>query len=216
MSTVITPVVIVGAGPTGLATAYVLGRLGVRSIVCDQYDGVNPHPRAHVVNTRSMELLRNWGIYDEIIADAIDFNRGINVLWKHTVAGEEFGRLDLADVPEAHLARRLNASPVTIGSCAQDRVQGRLLEAVRSSGMTEVRYRTKVSAVGAHEDHVDVYLEKDGHAETLRAEYVVDAEGAGRAAAPEYRYRRGGYSRIRASDQYVFPRRSVRMDRPGV
>lgn len=178
MSTVITPVVIVGAGPTGLATAYVLGRLGVRSIVCDQYDGVNPHPRAHVVNTRSMELLRNWGIYDEIIADAIDFNRGINVLWKHTVAGEEFGRLDLADVPEAHLARRLNASPVTIGSCAQDRVQGRLLEAVRSSGMTEVRYRTKVSAVGAHEDHVDVYLEKDGHAEMLRAEYVVDAEGA--------------------------------------
>lgn len=178
MSSATAPVIIVGAGPTGLATAFVLGRCGVRTIVCDQYDGINPHPRAHVVNTRSMELLRNWGIYDEIITDAIDFDRGISVLWKHTVAGEEFGRIDLADAPAEHLARRLKASPVTIGSCAQDRVQGRLLEAVRKSGMTDVRYRTKVLAVEDCGDHVAVQVESDGVRETLTADYLVNGEGA--------------------------------------
>ncbi|MEE6169667.1 MULTISPECIES: FAD-dependent monooxygenase [unclassified Mycolicibacterium] len=172
------PVIIIGAGPTGLATAYVLGRYGVRSIVCDQHDGVNPHPRAHVVNTRSMELLRNWGIHDEVMTDAIGFHTGISILWKHTIAGEEFGRIELADAPPEVLARRLDASPVTIGSCAQDRVQERLLAAVRASGMTEVRYRTKVTGIEDRGDEVAVQVESDGNRETLTATYLVNAEGA--------------------------------------
>jgi len=173
-----TSVIIVGAGPAGLATAYVLGRYGIRSIVCDQYDGVNPHPRAHVVNTRSMELLRNWGIHDEVMSDAIGFHSGISILWKHTIAGEEFGRIELADAPAEVLARRINASPVAIGSCAQDRVQTRLLDAVRKSGMTEVRYRTKVMDIEDRGDEVAVQVESDAGRETLTAAYLVNAEGA--------------------------------------
>ncbi|OBJ37515.1 monooxygenase [Mycolicibacterium mucogenicum] len=173
-----TSVIIVGAGPAGLATAYVLGRYGIRSIVCDQYDGVNPHPRAHVVNTRSMELLRNWGIHDEVMSDAIDFDSGISILWKHTIAGEEFGRIELAKGPADLLKRRLAASPVAIGSCAQDRVQTRLLDAVRKSGMTEVRYRTKVTAIEDRGDEVAVQVEGNGGQETLTAAYLVNAEGA--------------------------------------
>ncbi|MEV0342538.1 FAD-dependent monooxygenase [Nocardia sp. NPDC050713] len=172
------PVLIVGAGPVGLATAYVLGRHGVRSVVCDQFDDINPHPRAHVVNTRSMELLRLWGVYDEIIADAVDLNCGLSFVWKHTVAGEEFGRIDLADAPVEHLARRLGASPVTVGSCAQDRVQRRLLEAVYRQGMAEVRYGTRVTAVQDLGDSVDVRVETREGEERFGAGYVVAADGA--------------------------------------
>ncbi|MEV0028408.1 FAD-dependent monooxygenase [Nocardia sp. NPDC050793] len=172
------PVLIVGAGPVGLATAYVLGRHGVRSIVCDQFDDINPHPRAHVVNTRSMELLRLWGIHDEIIEDAVDLNCGLSFVWKHTVAGEEFGRLELAEAPAEQLARRLGSSPVAVGSCAQDRVQRRLLEAVRRQGMAEVRYGARVAAVHDLGDSVDVRIETREGKERFGADYVVAAEGA--------------------------------------
>ena len=172
------PVVIIGAGPTGLAAAYVLGRHGVRTIVCDQHDGINPHPRAHVINTRSMELLRNWGIADHISAEAIHLHDGISILWKHTVAGEEFGRIELAEAPAEHLARRKNASPVAMASCAQDRVQERLLDAVRKSGMAEVRYRTKVLSIEDRGDDVVIVVDADGRRETLTAAYLIDAEGA--------------------------------------
>jgi 2-polyprenyl-6-methoxyphenol hydroxylase-like FAD-dependent oxidoreductase len=172
------PVLIVGAGPVGLATAYVLGKHGVRSTICDQFGGINPHPRAHVVNTRSMELLRSWGIYDAVIEDSVDLNCGLSFVWKHTVAGEEFGRIDLSDALPEHLSRRLGASPVTIASCAQDRVQQRLLDAVRAQGMTTVRYGTKVVEVEDLGDAVHVVVEADGEPERLTARYVVAAEGA--------------------------------------
>ncbi|WP_433566758.1 FAD-dependent monooxygenase [Nocardia sp. CA-151230] len=172
-----TPVVIVGAGPVGLATAYVLGTHGVRSLVCEQFDGINPHPRAHVVNTRSMELLRSWGVADGILDDAVDLNCGLSFVWKHTVAGEEFGRIDLADAPEP-LDRRLSSSSVTIASCAQDRVQQRLLDAVRAQGMASVRFGTRVISVDDLGDAVAVSTETADGSSTLRAGYIVAAEGA--------------------------------------
>jgi len=173
-----TSVVIIGAGPAGLAAAYVLGRHGVRTIVCDQHDGINPHPRAHVINARSMELLRNWGIADHISIEAIHLHDGISIVWKHTIAGEEFGRIELTDAPAEHLARRRNASPVGMASCAQDRVQERLLDAVRKSGMTEVRYRSKVLSIEDRGNDVAIEVDTDGRRETLTAAYLVDAEGA--------------------------------------
>ncbi|MGY1961473.1 FAD-dependent monooxygenase [Nocardia gipuzkoensis] len=172
------PVVIVGAGPVGLATAYVLGMHGVRSVVYEQFDGINPHPRAHVVNTRSMELLRNWGVVDGIVSDAVDLTCGLSFVWKHTVAGEEFGRIDLADSPPEQLSRRFDSSPVTISSCAQDRVQQRLLDAVRDQGVATVRFGARVTEVDDHGDAVTISVETGGGTEQLRADYLVIAEGA--------------------------------------
>jgi 3-(3-hydroxy-phenyl)propionate hydroxylase len=40
------PVVIVGAGPVGVAAATLLGQYGVECLVLDRWDGVYPQPRA--------------------------------------------------------------------------------------------------------------------------------------------------------------------------
>ncbi|MDH6679118.1 2-polyprenyl-6-methoxyphenol hydroxylase-like FAD-dependent oxidoreductase [Rhodococcus sp. LBL1] len=173
-----TPVVVVGGGPIGLATAYVLGLHGVRSTVCEQYEAINPHPRAHVVNTRSMELLRNWGIANEVTRDAVDLRGGPSYIWKHTVAGEEFGRISLAAASEDELTSKPDVSPEAKASCAQDRVQQHLLDAVRAQGMASVRYSTRVVDVQDTGDAVDVVIESEGSTETIRARYVVAADGA--------------------------------------
>ncbi|MFG2627604.1 FAD-dependent monooxygenase [Streptomyces sp. NPDC048473] len=178
MTAIDTPVVIIGAGPVGLATALVLGRHGVRSTVFEQYDGINPHPRAHVVNTRSMELLRTWGIADAVRADAVDLASAGTILWKQTLAGKPLGRIDLVEGPEDQLLRRVNASAEQLTSCAQDRVQQHLLDAVLAQGMATVQYSTTVVEVTDHGDWVDVTVEGVGKRQILRTCYVVAADGA--------------------------------------
>lgn len=51
-------VVVIGAGPVGLATALVLGRLGHDVLVVERRRSVSRLPKAMALSTRSMELLR--------------------------------------------------------------------------------------------------------------------------------------------------------------
>jgi 2-polyprenyl-6-methoxyphenol hydroxylase-like FAD-dependent oxidoreductase len=66
------PVVIVGAGPAGLAAAIALARRGVESLIVDQRHKRSSLPRATTISTRSMELIRAWGLEQEILAGGVD------------------------------------------------------------------------------------------------------------------------------------------------
>lgn len=59
-------VLIVGAGPVGLATAIELGQRGIRCIVIEKNDRVGHAPRAKTTNVRTCEHLRRWGIIDAL------------------------------------------------------------------------------------------------------------------------------------------------------
>jgi 2-polyprenyl-6-methoxyphenol hydroxylase-like FAD-dependent oxidoreductase len=61
-----TDVVIVGAGPVGLAAAIELGLRGVRCIVVERHDRTGYSPRAKTTNVRTREHLRRWGIADAL------------------------------------------------------------------------------------------------------------------------------------------------------
>ena len=61
-----TDVVIVGAGPVGLAAAIELGRRGIRCVVVERNDRVGYSPRAKTTNVRTREHLRRWGIADKL------------------------------------------------------------------------------------------------------------------------------------------------------
>ena len=63
-----TDVVIIGAGPVGLALAIELGTRGVRAVVIEQNDRVGKNPRAKTTNVRTREHLRRWGIADTLKA----------------------------------------------------------------------------------------------------------------------------------------------------
>src|SRR6185503_8464299 len=65
-------VVIVGAGAAGLAAATALGTSGVATLLVEQHPGPSTLPRATVISTRSMELLRAWGLEREILAGGVD------------------------------------------------------------------------------------------------------------------------------------------------
>jgi putative polyketide hydroxylase len=62
------PVVIAGAGPAGLTAAIVLASYGVGSLLVERRADLSPLPRATAISTRTMELVRSWGLEDEVRA----------------------------------------------------------------------------------------------------------------------------------------------------
>src|SRR5271165_2729096 len=65
------PVLIVGAGPTGLNLALSLARRGVPFRLIDQKEGPGEHSRAMVVQARTLEFYRQFGFADEMIDEGI-------------------------------------------------------------------------------------------------------------------------------------------------
>ena len=65
---VITRVLIVGAGPAGLALAIELGHRGVPCLLIERNDRVGHAPRAKTTNVRTREHLRRWGIAEQLRA----------------------------------------------------------------------------------------------------------------------------------------------------
>lgn len=57
-----TPVLIVGGGPVGLYASALLSRFGVPSLLVERFTRGLRHPRAHLINTRTMELLQELGV----------------------------------------------------------------------------------------------------------------------------------------------------------
>ena len=62
-----TPVLIVGAGPTGLVLALSLARRGVPFRLIDAASGPGQHSRAMAVQARTLEFYRQFGFADEMI-----------------------------------------------------------------------------------------------------------------------------------------------------
>ena len=60
-----------GSGPAGLTAAVLLADLGVRAVLFERNPSTTDHPRAHVVNTRTMEIFRQIGIADAVRAAGI-------------------------------------------------------------------------------------------------------------------------------------------------
>ena len=60
------PVVIVGAGPVGLALAAELGRMRIQCLLIDKRDGVLDVPKMSQVSARAMEFCRRWGIAEKV------------------------------------------------------------------------------------------------------------------------------------------------------
>lgn len=59
-------VLVVGAGPVGLAAAIELGHRGIRTCVVEETAELGFNPRAKTTNIRSMELMRRWGIAEAV------------------------------------------------------------------------------------------------------------------------------------------------------
>ncbi|OVZ66437.1 MULTISPECIES: FAD-dependent monooxygenase [unclassified Pigmentiphaga] len=92
MKTVDTSVLIVGAGPVGLALAMELGWRGIDCMVVDQHDGKFLLPRASGISARTMEFCRRWGIVDRVRAAGFPNDFKLDIIFCTSLAGHTLER----------------------------------------------------------------------------------------------------------------------------
>jgi putative polyketide hydroxylase len=170
------PVVIVGAGPAGLVAAVTLARQGIASLLVERNPGLSPLPRATAVSVRTMELLRSWGLEDEVRAGALEI-AAVGAWATETLASPE-GALVPLGLPD--FAEVAAASPTTPAAVPQDHLEPVLLRHLEGLGPTEVRFGAELVALDQDADGVAVVLREaaTGATQTVRAGYVVGADGA--------------------------------------
>lgn len=90
-------VLIVGAGPVGLALAIELGHRGIPCLLIERNDRVGYAPRAKTTNVRTREHLRRWGIADQLrAASPLGMDYPSNVVFCTRLAGPEITRFENA------------------------------------------------------------------------------------------------------------------------
>ncbi|TMR02602.1 FAD-binding protein [Actinomadura soli] len=168
-------VVIAGAGPAGLVMALTLARYGIEVLVAEKRPRVSTLSRALVVSTRSMEILRSWGLADAVRAGAADVvPRG----WVTPALASGEGREFPLGYPTSEEAARV--SPAAPAWVPQDHLEPMLLARLREAASVEVRFGSRLVGVEQDAGGVRAILhdEDGGRARTLRALYVVGADGA--------------------------------------
>jgi 2-polyprenyl-6-methoxyphenol hydroxylase-like FAD-dependent oxidoreductase len=162
-----TTVVIIGAGPVGIALGLCLARNGVRSTIIERREHPSNHPRAHFVNTRTSELFQIWGVLDRVIESS------------YPIDELPFDQL----VPFGGLSRddRSDISPGCITSCAQDRVEDALLNALKQFDLCRIVRSSEFVRVVDNGDNVVVTYQGPDGEQSLSARWCVGADGANSA-----------------------------------
>ncbi|TCW78789.1 hypothetical protein C5O80_31355 [Burkholderia sp. SRS-46] len=171
-------IAIVGAGPAGLATAILLRAKGIETTVFERSDSIAQLPQAHVVNTRTCEILRELGLFEKMEAAASPEDKMLAVTWSSSLAGTRFGHLQLEGNTEQKAFRR-DASPVRTLNMGQNVFCRVLLAHLESMGGA-VHFGHEVLDA-ATEGEAGVLTIRDASGEQSRQvfDYVLACDGAG-------------------------------------
>ncbi|KDN21542.1 3-(3-hydroxyphenyl)propionate hydroxylase [Amycolatopsis rifamycinica] len=163
------PVVIVGAGPTGLTAAALLGRYGVECLVLERWDSVYPRPRAVHLDDEVHRILGRLGLAGEFAAISRPCH-GLRLLDPDLRVLAEFRRSPGAGrhgYPEANMFDQPDLEHLL-------RTHLETIGAVTLRGDTEV--------TGIRQDGTGVRVETTdrgtGERETIHAGYVLGCDGA--------------------------------------
>lgn len=166
-------VIVVGAGPIGLAAALLLEQHGLTGIVVDRREVRSGHPKARGLRLRASELAALWGFDAALreIAMPAEIHRFI---YCETVAGEEIARTGTMASAEA------SWSSVPPYRVPQDRLEDIMEQRVlRARGIELVRGRTATSVEQDADSATVEFTDAAGDRSTLRGRFVLAADGVG-------------------------------------
>lgn len=159
------PVVIVGAGPIGLAMALDVARYGIPVVLLESAVQVSEGSRAIVFTYRSMEILQQVGVADRMVEKLLPWNAG-----KSIYRGEVVFRM------EAPLNDNSRFAPMN--NLQQQYLEEYLVDEVLKNPLTDLRWGSKVVDIPRNDDQVSLLVDTPEGEYQIDAEWVVATDGA--------------------------------------
>ena len=168
------PVLIVGGGPVGLACALLLARFDLPFLLVERHPATSPHPKAMAIMLRTAELLRQWGVIDEMRAAGVPQDWLRQILFAKSLTGDAFGTLEVQGYEPTEV------SPTQGLRCPQTATEALLRRAAEASGRGTLRFNAEMTGFEQDADGVTatVHDRASGRTETVRARYMLAADGA--------------------------------------
>jgi len=165
------PVIVVGAGPVGLATAIDIAQQGVPVVLVDDDCSLSTGSRAICFSKRSLDIFDRLGCGQRMVDKGISWNVG-----KVFLKDELVYSFNLQPEAGHHRPAFINLQ--------QYYVEGFLLERAQQMPNIEIRWKSKVVAIeqcgtpGARDASVTLTVETPDGQYALRGRYVVAADGS--------------------------------------
>ena len=171
-------VVVVGAGPAGLALAIELGSRQIPCLVLERNARTGVAPRAKTTHTRTREHLRRWGIADRLAAAApFGVDHPSNILFVTRLGGPLIARFE----------RGLNCSPERDERYSehgqwipQYKLEGVLKAHVDTLPSVQIQFEQEYVSFEQDAETVRVHIRdlRTGAERVIEADYLVGADGA--------------------------------------
>ena len=159
-------VVIVGAGPIGLAMAIDLAQRGVPSVLLDDNNVVSIGSRAICWSKRTLEIFDRLGVGERMVEKGVTWKVG------RTFHGdEEVYRFDLLPEEGHKMPAFINLQQYYVEEYLVDRCRD-------FPDLIDLRFRNKVVALHPAEDHAAADVETPDGTYRIEADYLIACDGA--------------------------------------
>ncbi|CUH81249.1 FAD-dependent oxidoreductase [Tropicibacter naphthalenivorans] len=163
------PVVIMGGGPIGVATALDLGLQGIPVVVLDDHEGIGQGSRAICFAKRCLEIADRYGAGEAMLDKGVVWNLG-------KVFHDDRKVFEFNLLPEdGHkFPAFINLQQPYFEKFLVDRVR----QAQADGAPIELRGKNRVDSVETHDDHVVLNITTPDGPYTIEADWLIGADGA--------------------------------------
>jgi len=164
------PVVVMGGGPIGVATALDLGLQGIPVVVLDDHEGIGQGSRAICFAKRSLEIADRYGCAAPMLEKGVVWN-----------LGKVFH--DDRKVFEFNLSPEEGHKFPAFINLQQPYFERFLVERVRAAQAAgapiQIRGRNRVEGVTLHDDHATLEITTPDGPYSIEADWLIGCDGAG-------------------------------------
>ena len=172
-------VLVIGTGPAGAATALALATYGVKVLVVNKFGSTARTPRAHITNQRTLEVIRDLNIEDEVNLKATPNDLMGENTFCTSLAGDEIGRIHTWGTHPLRRAQYEMASPTMICDIPQSLLEPIMIQNAAQRG-AKARFDTEYVAHEQDDEGVTTTLRDrlTNQDIKVRSRYLVGADGA--------------------------------------
>jgi 2-polyprenyl-6-methoxyphenol hydroxylase-like FAD-dependent oxidoreductase len=164
------PVLVVGGGPVGLLMAVGLRHFGIDCLVVEKHATTLDFPKGRRVTTRTVEILRQWSLEEAVAEVSLPPADSLFSFEGDTLLGDDYERTSFPfdEVKPTSPTREL--------ICSQENLEAVLRE--RAVADADVRFSAELVGFTQDDNGVTAGLVMAGERVSVRASYVVAADGA--------------------------------------